>query len=297
MRPNLDLNVLRTFVAGIEHGSFAQASARVGRSQSAISAQLQKLEDQVGRPLLRKQGRGLVLTEAGDTMLSYARRLLELNDEAMRAVQGLALAGPVRLGLPQDFAEQWLPQVLGRFTRQHPRVRVEVLVDRGSELLNRVEAGKLDLALTWGAPDGAHAEQLAALPICWIGPATGELPDRSDEPLPLIAFEPPCRFRAAGISALDGAGVSWRLAFSSPSLTGLWAAVTAGLGVTVRTRVGLPAGVRALKPGEGGLPPLPQIILSLHAGEAAPTPVAASLTTILRDKVRESLAPLKIDAR
>lgn len=295
VRPSLDLNVLRTFVAGVEHGSFAQASVRIGRSQSAVSAQLQKLEEQVGRPLLRKQGRGLTLTDAGETMLSYARRLLELNDEALHAVQGTELEGPVRLGLPQDFAEHWLPEVLGRFTRQHARVRIEVQVDRGAELLNSVEAGRLDMALTWGVPDGVHAEQLAELPICWIGPAKGELTIHASEPLPVIAFEPPCRFRAAGISALDAAGLAWRLSFSSPSLTGLWAAVTAGLGVTMRTRVGLPAGVRVLEAAEGGLPRLPRIVLSLHASEAAPTPAAASLINILRDKLRESLAPFMID--
>ena len=297
VRLSLDINVLRTFVAGIEHGSFAQASVRIGRSQSAVSAQLQKLEEQVGRPLLRKQGRGLVLTEVGDIMLSYARRLLDLNDEALHAVQGTEFEGPVRLGLPQDFAEHWLPGVLGRFTRRHARVRIEVQVDRGAELLNSVESGRLDLALTWGIPDGVHAEQLAELPIFWIGPANGELPICAGEPLPIIAFEPPCRFRAAGISALDGAGLTWRLAFSSPSLTGLWAAVTAGLGVTMRTRVGLPAGVRVLGSAEGGLPQLPRIALSLHASEAAPTPAAASLKDILRDKLSESLAPLRTDSR
>ena len=293
MKTNLDLSALRTFLAGIEHGSFAQASARVGRSQSAVSAQLQKLEELVGRPLLHKQGRGLVPTEAGDIMLSYARRLLDLNDEAVYAVRGMEFEGPVRLGLPQDFAEHWLPGVLGRFARQHPRVRVEVLVERGSELLNRVETGKLDLALTWGSPDGAHTEHLAELPICWIGPANGDWPVRSDEPLPIVAFEQPCSFRAAGISALDAKGIAWRLTFSSPSLTSLWAAVTAGLGVTMRTRVGLPDGVRALRPAEGGLPLLPRIVLALHASETTPTPAAASLMNILRNRLNESLLPLK----
>jgi DNA-binding transcriptional LysR family regulator len=292
-RTNLDIDVLRSFVAGVDLGSFAQASARVGRSQSAVSAQLRKLEGQVGRPLLRKQGRGLALTEAGETMLSYARRLLDLNDEAVAAVRGADVEGWVRLGLPQDFAELWLPEVLGRFARRHPRVRIEARAERNSELVGRVETGKLDLALAWGEPEGARAERLAELPIEWIGPANRELPwQPGGEPLPLVAFEPPCRFRAAGVAALDRAGVPWRLAFSSPSLAGLWAAVAAGLGVSLRTRAGLPGSVRALGPAEAGLPALPRIALSLHAAEAEPTPAVALLASILRETLAESLAPL-----
>ena len=291
-RTNLDIDVLRSFAAGVELGSFAQASARVGRSQSAVSAQLRKLEEQVGLPLLRKQGRGLVLTDAGETMLSYARRLLDLNDEAVAAVRGAEVEGWVRLGLPQDFAELWLPEVLGRFARQHPRVRVEVRAERNSELLGRIGTGKLDLALAWGEPDGAHAERLAELPIEWIGPVGRELPWRSGEPVPLVAFEAPCRFRTVGVAALDQAGIPWRLAFTSPGLAGLWAAVAAGLGVGVRTRAGLPGSVHALSPAEAGLPALPRIALSLHAADAEPSPAVALLASSLRETLAGGLASL-----
>jgi DNA-binding transcriptional LysR family regulator len=290
-RTNLDLDVLRSFVAGVELRSFAQASTRVGRSQSAVSAQLRKLEDQSGRPLLRRAGRGLALTEAGEVMLSYARRLLELNDEAVAAVRGVDLDGWVRLGLPQDFAEGWLPGVLGRFARAHPGIRVEVAAGRNAELLPRVGAGTLDLALAWGESDGAHAERLAELPMVWIGPASGALPWRAGEPLPLVAFEPPCRFRAAGTAALDAAGIQWRLSFTSPGLSGLWAAVAAGMGVSPRTSAGLPGTVRVLEPHEAGLPAMPRISLSLHRADAEPAPAAARLALILREAVAECIYP------
>jgi DNA-binding transcriptional LysR family regulator len=114
---NLDLDVVRTFATGIELGSFAKAADRLGRSTSAVSAQLKKLEEQTGAELFRKAGRGLALTEAGETMLAYARRLLELNDEAVIAVHGVELEGWVRLGLQEDFGETLLPDVLGRFAR------------------------------------------------------------------------------------------------------------------------------------------------------------------------------------
>ena len=293
---NLDLDVLRTFVTGVELGSFARAATRVGRSQSAVSAQLRKLEEQVGQGLLRKQGRGLGLTDAGEVMLGYARRLLELNDAAVSKLRVASLEGTVRVGLPQDFAELWLPSVLGRFARQHSSVRIDVQVERSGELVERVRLGTLDFALAWGEAAGARVERLAELPIAWIGPKNRDIPSPAGEPMPLVAFEAPCRFRSAGAAALDQAGMPWRVAFSSPSLTGLWAAVTAGLGVTLRTRVGLPGGVRALDPAEAGLPPLPSIPLALHIGQADPTSAATLLAALLRETLVDVLAPMSAPA-
>src|ERR1700744_434722 len=110
---NLDMDLLRTLATAMDLGGFARAANRLGRAQSAVSLQMRKLEQQLGVPLLRKQGRGLALTEAGDVVLTYARRILALNDETVTAVRGLDLEGAVRLGLPQDFAEVWLPAALG----------------------------------------------------------------------------------------------------------------------------------------------------------------------------------------
>lgn len=288
-RANLDMDALRSFVLGVELGSFSKAADRVGRSASAVSEQMTRLEAQVGKQLLHKQGRGLVPTDAGETMLGYAHRLLELNDEAVSTVRGADLEGWVRLGLPQDFAERWLPEVLGRFARQHPRVRVEVRAERSSDLIERVEAGRLDLALTWGVPEGPHTERLMELPIRWIGPVDRALEWRAGEPMPLVAFEPPCRFRAAGVAALDAAGIPWRLAFTSPSLTGLWAAVAAGLGLSLRTPAGLPGNVRIIGAEEPRLPILPGIALSLRAADAELPPAVALLASIFREILAETL--------
>ncbi|HLI13904.1 MAG TPA: LysR substrate-binding domain-containing protein [Alphaproteobacteria bacterium] len=293
-RINLDMDVLRSFATGLEFGSFAKASDRLGRSPSAVSAQLRKLEAQAGVALFRKSGRGIALTEAGEVMLGYARRLLELNDEAVAALRGAEVEGWVRLGLPQDFAEIWLPEVLGRFARAHPRVRVEARVERNDELIARVLAGRLDLVLVWGEAGAPYRERIATLPVVWIGPSEDRpLARGPGEPLPLIAFEPPCVFRSAGIEALDRAGISWRLAFTSPSLSGLWAAATAGLGVTVRTPAGLPPTLRMLDPAAAALPPLPPVDLSLLAAEAEPAPAARRLAAILK----ETLAALLAESR
>ncbi|MBB4275932.1 LysR substrate-binding domain-containing protein [Rhizobium mongolense] len=288
-----DLDVLRTFATGMELGNFAKAADRLGRSTSAVSAQLKKLEEQAGTPIFRKAGRGLALTEAGETMLAYARRLLELNDEAAVAVQSVELEGWVRLGLQEDFGENLLPDVLGRFARAHPKVRIEARVVRNAELLERVTTGKLDLALAWSdATLTAHCEKIGEVPMRWIGPAAGEpgWNAASGEPLPLASLEAPCLLRTAATNALDRANIAWRLAFVSPSLGGLWAATAAGLGLTIRTPIGLPAKVRPLKPAELGLPELPSLGLVLHRAEADPDPATARLASILLRAVGEAIS-------
>lgn len=260
---NLDMDVLRTFVTGIDLGSFAKAATRLGRSPSAISLQLRKLEDQVGQPLLRRNGRGLALTEPGEMLLGYARRLLDLNDAAVSAVAVPGLSGWVRLGLPQDFTETGLPTVLARFARLHPAVRVEAHVERDAVLRAEVEAGRLDLALVWEVtPAAGEGSPVAELPMVWVG-KRAEAGLAAHRPLPLALFGPPCLFRHAATESLDAAGIPWRVAFSSPGLAGLWAAVSAGLGVTVRTPHGVPPSLRPLDPGEAGLPPLPRLALRL----------------------------------
>ncbi|MHC2003393.1 LysR substrate-binding domain-containing protein [Methylobacterium sp. CM6241] len=286
---NLDMDVLRSFVIGIDLGSFAKAASRLGRSPSAISLQLRKLEDQVGQQLVQKHGRGLVLTEAGEMMLGYARRLLDLNDAAVSALGSPALTGSVRIGLPQDFAETWLPETLGRFARLHPGVRIDAHVDRNAILRPCLEAGELDLALLW---DEDRVERdgtvIGTLPMAWIGPRHG-IVHSADRPLPLILFGSPCIFRHAALEALDAACIPWRISFSSPGLAGLWAAVSAGLGLTVRTPHGLPVSLEALDPLDAGLPPLPSLSLRLLTAPAVKTPAVERLASLLREVLTDTI--------
>ncbi|WP_343728272.1 LysR substrate-binding domain-containing protein [Duganella sp.] len=280
-RITFDLDVLRTFVTGVDMGSFAKAADRLGRSTSAVSAQLKKLEDQLGMPVLRKEGRGMATTPAGESLLGYARRLLELNDEAATAVRGAELAGSVRLGIQQDFGEQMLTEVLGRFTRVHPQVRIEARVARNSELMELLGGGKLDLALAWdGGTPAVHAVKVGVLPMRWIGAADDTrliLPER--EALPLVMMDAPCIMRSAATRALDNAGIPWRIAFTSPGLSGVWAAAAAGLGLTVRTGMGVSPSLRVLD--DPRLPPLPDVGLLLHRAEAELNPPAQRLHDIV----------------
>lgn len=287
MKPTFDLETLRSFVAGIELGSFAKAADRLGRSTSAVSAQIKKLEDHAGTPIFRKAGRGLALTQAGETMLSYARRLLDLNDEAATALRGMGAEGWLRVGMQQDFGEGFLPKVLGCFARAHPRVRIEARVARNAELLDRVTSGKLDFALAWnhGGIQGAHRTDLAQLPVRWIGPSDARLRVDADEPFPLISYEDSCWFCSTGTAALDRIGQPWRVTLTSPNLSGLWAGVEAGLGLTVRTPLGLPATVKVLDDAEFALPLLPTITLSIFRSEAELDPVAEKLVSIVAEEI------------
>ncbi|WP_409071694.1 LysR substrate-binding domain-containing protein [Burkholderia ubonensis] len=307
-QPNFDIAALRSLVAGMDLGSFAKAADRVARSSSAVSAQIRKLEEQAGTPLFVKSGRGLALTDAGDAMLRYARRMIELNDEAAAAVRGVSLDGWVRIGLQEDFGEAILPGVLGRFARAHPKVRIEARVAHNAELLERLDANQLDLALVWGDPasaafvarTGIDSEEIARVPMRWIGAAgsgaagigaagDGDAGESSvrlpDEPLPLVVFDRPCRFFGAATDALDRAGVPWRVAFTTPSLAGLWAAASAGLGLTVRSHYGLPASVRLLDAAPLGLPELPSVPLMLLRRASSATPTVDRLARIMTQAV------------
>lgn len=263
--PNLDMDALRTLVATQQLGGLNRAAERIGRSQSAVSQQMRKLEEQVGEPLFRRRGRGLILTESGDLILSYARRILDLNDEAIRAVRGASVEGVVRFGLPGDFAETWLPAALGQFKKTHPAVRIEVTVERNGMLLERLDRGELDLVLVMGYGSRSDAERLATLQMAWIGPVEIDVVLSPDRLLDLALYNPPCFFRRAGIEALDKANIAWRPAYTTASLQSLWSGVAAGLGITLRTAAGIPSSLRRL--GEkDGLPPLPTVELCLHTG-------------------------------
>lgn len=298
MLTNLDMDVLRTLLIAVDAGSFTKAAVRIGRSQSAVSLQMDKLERQVGRPLFQpRRGRGdggLKLTETGQTVLDYARRILELNDEAVATARSGGTEGTVRLGITQDLAETWLPVALARFARAYPGILVETTVGRGTALLHALDQDTLDIVLVFSKP-GAAGERgdsrwRAALPITWIGPVDWRL--RPGQVIPLVVFEPPCLFRNAAEVALEAAGLSSRIVFQSPSLAGLWSAVSAGLGITIRTPLLIPSGLSALKPKPSGLPALPKVEFAMHVARtstgAGPSHIAEVLVDTLEASVRSA---------
>jgi DNA-binding transcriptional LysR family regulator len=287
MNANLDLAILRTLLAIEKNGSMARAAEMVGRSESAISLQIKRLEDQLGQPLYRRHGRGLMPTAAGELMLSYARRLVELNNEALNAVATPSAEGTIRLGVIPDYSSTWLPVALAVFGRTHPSARVEVAVERGPSLKSRLEAGDLDLVIAFTAGDDADAPNWSsAVPMTWVGPP--DYKRAPDEPVKLVIFDPPCSFRSAATAALDSAGIAWSIGFVSSTLPGLWAAVISGMGVTARSPIGLPPQLVALSDSVG-LPRLPVVNLALFTRSGAVCGAVAECRRVLIETMQGTL--------
>lgn len=275
-----DLDALRSFTMGMDAGSFAKASEYLCKSTSAISAHLKKLEEQTGQVILEKNGRHLKLTLAGEILYSYAKRMLALNDEANQALGNMNLAGAVRLGFQEDFGEHLLTGVLAGFSRAHPNVSIEAKIARNAELISQINTDQLDLALTWaGNLDTAHSILLGELPLHWIGRAEQNLTSwqARKEPIPLILFEAPCLIRQQALRLLDEANIPWRIVLTSQSLAGIWSAVNAGLGITVRTRAGLPQTLQCIHSEALGLPTLPSLGIRLHHARPQRDPIIDSL--------------------
>ena len=241
----LDLAALRTFALAADLGGFGKAARELHRTPGAVSLQLKALEERVATPLFMRRGRQHTLTPSGEMLLAYARQLLQLNDEALLALEGSAEAGEVRFGMTQDFADGWLPHMLAQFARGFPAIRVELRVGGSAELAQGFSAGDLDLALMFGPPDDRSRSRAARLAVRWF--ASPSLKWAVDEPVPLLVLAEPCIFRDAAIRALNAAKRPWRIALVSNGVSAIWAAAEAGLGVTARTAVHVPRSLVTVK--------------------------------------------------
>jgi DNA-binding transcriptional LysR family regulator len=273
----IDPELLRAFVLIAEGNSFTEAASRVGRTQSAVSMQVKRLEEVLGqRVFLRGKGGTAELTPHGQFLLTRARQMLALNDEVMSAFRMPHIAGTVRLGTPDDYALTHLPPILKRFAETHPAVQVDVLCASSTHLVERLKAGELDLTLV---SEGNEPRNWPAVPL-WRGPlswitSVRFAPHRQD-PLPLALAHEECSWRRSALAALERAGRRYRVAYLSGTQVGTHAPVLAGLAVTVCAITTLPEGLRPLRPDEG-LPPLPDFGIMMLKGRAAAQPVTDAL--------------------
>ncbi|MFM2423331.1 MAG: HTH-type transcriptional regulator HdfR [Pseudomonadota bacterium] len=261
MNRSLTIDYLRSFIAIVDTGTFAQAAGRVGRTVSALSLQINKLEEQTGQRLFEKSGRRMVLTAAGQNLLDHARTILSANDAAVAALSAERLSGTVRLGVLHDAMESVIADVLAEFSRLHPLARLDIHVDTSRALVDALEADKLDQVIAFKVETRLPSDLLADVPMLWI--ARPHHRWNPDQPLPLVLLEEPCAFRRAALTALDHAQIPWRIVVTSASLAAVRTSVEAGLGATVRTEHFLEAlGTRAqvLR----SLPPLPTKQLLLY---------------------------------
>ena len=287
----LDTDLLRAFVLIAEGHSFTQAAIRVGRTQSAVSMQVKRLEEVLGQPVLsRGKGGSVDLTPHGHYLLARARQILALNDEVLTTFRTPQISGKVRLGSPDDYAFAYLPQILKRFAETHPAVQVDVLCSPSTELMQRLKGGDLDLTLI---SNGHYSPDWQGVPL-WRGPlvwvtSTRFAPHRQD-PLPLaladrrpfLARGQDCEWAGAAVRALEKAGRRYRIAYTSASQVGTHAPVLAGLAVTVSTLSWLPEGLRAMRPEEG-LPRLPDFEILLLKAKRPLQPVTDALAAHIEE--------------
>ncbi len=273
----LDLELLAGFVAVVDHGSIKAAAEHLFITPSAVSMQIKRLEERVDKRLLDRDPRHLALTEDGKILVGYARRIVDLTEEARSQLSAPALSGPVRLGLPEWIAGRpGLARVLGRFQRVHPQVRLEVHADASWILRDLIARDELDLALTIMDPQaGSHRENVYREPLIWMVGEDAVL-EVEEEELPLALFVHPCVFRDLAINGLQQCGWRGVEVFSSKSVCSIQAAVQSGLGLTVLPKSALRPGLRALGPDEG-FPSLPDIRLEFHRAPGQSSKVAEML--------------------
>jgi DNA-binding transcriptional LysR family regulator len=256
MAQDLETTLLRAFVTAVRTGSISRAAAAMAQSQPALSLQLRKLERTVGQPLLHRTPTGVTPTPAGEVLLPYAERILALTSQALAGTRE-AVAGHCGIGLMEDLTVAPLPEALAEFAELHPQATLEVLTLPGPEMAKAFSDGRLHVALFDTAYLPEPPRWTVRMPLAWAAAPTFDV---TQDPLPLIMFSQPCRWRPSILDTLDRAGRKWRIVFESTSLMGIQAAIRAGLGVGALIPRGNLSGLKIRPPG---LPGLPDIELGL----------------------------------
>jgi len=266
----LDLDLLKSFVSVVDTGGFTRAGERVHRTQSTVSQQIKRLEETLGYPLLHRNGKQATPTEQGERLLAYSRRILALEQEAREVVARPAGEGVVRLGIPEDFAAYRLTELLSDFSRSRPGLRLDVRCGLSINMRRALERGELDLALF--KREAGEGSAIAAWPerLQWVTSREHPIAFRRD-PLPLAMAEQGCLYRKRMIHAIESAGRAWHIAYTSPNLPGIQAAVSVGLGVSILPEVAILPDHHLLKTSDG-FPPITNTEIALVAAADASPP-------------------------
>lgn len=285
MNRNIPTDLMRSFVTVIDMGTVTRAAAALGRSQPAVTLQMQRLEELLDHRLLAWDGRRTRPTPTGERLLRFAREILRLNDEAVDSLAQSTISGHVKIGTPNDFATTFLPRVLGRFADRHADVSLEVVCELSRQLIDmlRAQPNNLDIVLAMQAErPAASAQNLWKEELTWVGSTGQALSSR--RPLPLVAYPEGCVYRRRLTRALDDSGIPWRVVYCSPSLAGLQAAIISGLGVTVLARSTVPEGLQMLD-SAGILPALAPVTIGLHRRRNRLPPAADRLVEFIAESL------------
>ena len=280
----VDTLQLKSFIAIAETGTFGQAATTVNRTQSALSLQIRKLEEQLGCELFDRSNRRVALTPQGEIFLGYAKRMMQLQWEAFSRLREPEVEGEIRFGTPEDFATHYLPDVLASFRQHHPRVQLNVACDLTLNLIDGFHRGEYDVILAKRDPQRVKGgAKVWREPLVWAA-ANDYQPE---ERLSLVLSPEPCIYRARALAALDRAKRSWHISYTSPSLAGTLAAVKAGLGITVLPAHMIPAGIHPIRK-ETKLPHLADAELALIKKDEL-----SKVAEMFADHIMESLESLK----
>ncbi len=270
---NLDSDLLRTFLAVAQAGSVTDGASRIHRSQSATSIQVKRLEAILGRPVFERHGRGVILNEVGRKLLPIAQDVTARLDAALRDVSQRAVSGKLRVGIPDDHGRAKLAEIIAAFTRHHPKVELEVTCALSTGFPDALEKGALDLAIYEVEHPKQHEEVLYEDPTCWVISAHREFP--TNESLPVALFDHACWWRDAAIKSLDARAKPYRIAYSSQSVSGVIAAVEAGMAVGLLGRTSLHTGLAVAGEGLGfGSTPASKLVIAA-SGSTETEPQAA----------------------
>lgn len=284
---NLELDLLRTFVAVVDGATFAAAAESVCRTQSAVSQQMQRLESLIGKELFVRQGRNKALTESGTQLLGYARRILRLNDEACLSLMHEEIDGLLKIGSPDDTANTILPHLLARFSGAYPNLIMDIIVKRSPFLMSMLENNELDLVISTEERAGYPKIVLRVSPSLWY--CGKHFSFKLADPLPLVVLDEPSTYREMMINHLDQQQIPWRIAYMATTLSGARAAVRAGLGIMARSIELSGDDLRILGEDEG-LPALPAIRYNLYLNSNSPTKAAQILFNSLKDEQTEVIS-------
>jgi DNA-binding transcriptional LysR family regulator len=285
----LDLDQLRTFVAIAETGSFTRAADVVFKTQSAVSMQMRRLEERIGKPIFARDGRNSRLTEEGERLMGYARRMVRLSEETLAAFDETELQGSVRLGTPDDYADRFLPEILARFARSNPRVEVSVICEPSLTLMELARTGDIDLSIVTACGE-ANTSVVRQEPLLWVSSQAHGI--EQEEVLPLALSKAPCIWRTAALDGLALVGRKYRILYTSGNSTAISAAVLAGLAVTVFPESALRPGMRVLSEVEG-FPRLPICEIGIIRSWARPT---SPIVDKLAEHIVSSLDNLSVPA-
>ena len=274
MAPTLDIDLLRSLVAFADSGSFTKAAGVVGRTQSAVSMQMKRLEEMLGKPLFARDGRDLALTHDGERMVGFARRMLKLHEEAVASFTEPLLTGTVRVGIPDDYAVSVLPVLFSRFAESYPGVHLEVHCESSDLLYPRIRSGALDLAVLTEQDIDRGGRLLRQEPVVWA--TSRQHLTHWLDPLPLAVFPAPCVFRKWATERLEAMARTYRIAYSSRSMAAISVAVTSGLAITPIVRSSLTPDMRILTE-EDGFPPMQEARIALYQASNAADPAIARL--------------------